>query len=199
MRKNTAAKNIFLLAIQSCVASLAAYPSVAAQTEEAYYARCNIKVLKGNEINWLNFRAAEKQINLGTGLKVILSADRAIFKDASTGESYRVDLGAPGVKFLEKLVVKEPVDIGKIGKNHTNDIRSATIVKGMSKEEVYAAVCAPAFINNDISEQAGYAEVIQADKWVYKTNKFGNNITIEFDKSGLAASITGLEKEAEKK
>ena len=184
-------KAIFIAVAAICLCPAVIGRAQGGAYEGTYFARCNISVLKGNEITWMNFRAAKARIVVNTPIKVRLSADRAIFIDEAVNETYLVDLGSPGEKFLDKLVIKEPVDVSDAKSRYSQEIGSSIISKGMTKEEVYAAMCAPAFIDDDISEGYGYDDILKADRWVYKTSKFGGNIKIEFDKDGLVGSISG--------
>ena len=79
------------------------------QEGSEYYARCNLKVLKGNSITWINWQASPTFIPSGTKLKVTRTGSMASLIDAATGVGYTLDLGADGDIYLEKFVTKNPV------------------------------------------------------------------------------------------
>ncbi len=54
--------------------------------EDTYYARCNIKVLKGNKITWVNWQASPYTIPAGTKLRVTRSGKKATFVREDNGE-----------------------------------------------------------------------------------------------------------------
>ncbi|MBI5562794.1 MAG: hypothetical protein HY894_08100 [Deltaproteobacteria bacterium] len=100
------------------------------RAEETMYARCNLKVLKGNKITWMNWQSSPSFIPAGTKLKVTSSGDSATFTDKN-GTSYSVELGASGEKFLEKFVTKHQVNIEKYSSSVTANIRKAVIKRGL--------------------------------------------------------------------
>ena len=87
--------------------------------DDTYYARCNIKVLKGNQISWVNWQAAPHTIPAGTKLKVTRSGKKATFVREDNGKNYKVDLGADGDVYLDKFVTKKPVNIRQISEGRT--------------------------------------------------------------------------------
>jgi len=154
--------------------------SQTAHAEETMYARCNLKVLKGNKITWVNWQSSPSFIPAGTRLRVSSSGDSATFTDKD-GNTYSVDVGASGNQFLEKFVTKHPVDIEKYSSRVTADIRKAIIANGMTAEEAYVAMGPPAYVDGKNStDTMTYNDIVKAKMWVYKRSRFGKNIGIEF-------------------
>ena len=160
----------------------------------AYYARCNLKVLKGNQITWVNYQSAPSFIPAGTKLKVTKSSSTATLLDAATNVSYSLDAGASGDQFLEKFVTKKPVDISKLPTNIQEDIKKGIPRNGMTKEQVYIAMCPPGYINGkDKTDNATYENIISANLWVYERKRFAKRIGVEFDaSSGLVSRTEGV-------
>ena len=73
--------------------------------EDIYYARCNLKVIKGNYITWINWQSTPTFIPAGTKLKVTKAGDKATLIREDTGSSYTLDIGSDGDVFLEKFVL----------------------------------------------------------------------------------------------
>ncbi|MGO9614610.1 MAG: hypothetical protein ACLPX5_16465 [Dissulfurispiraceae bacterium] len=153
----------------------------AAFADDTYYARCNIKVLKGNAITWVNWQAAPYTIPVGTKLKVTRSGSKATFVREDNGESYKVDLGADGDAYLEKFVTRKPVDTSKFAKDVQSDINKGIAKAGMTKEQVYIAMGAPSTLSSGRTERMAIEEIMKSDKWIYSRRRFGKNIGVEFD------------------
>lgn len=162
--------------------------------DDAYYARCNLKVLKGNVITWVNWQASPSMVPAGTLLKVTKGGDKATLVDAKTNTSYSLDIGASGDQFLEKFVTKKPVDISKLPANIQEDIKKGIPRNGMTKEQVYIAMCPPGYINGkDKTDNATYENIISANLWVYERRRFAKRIGVEFDaSSGLVSRTEGV-------
>jgi len=166
--------------------------SQTARAEETMYARCNLKVLKGNKITWMNWQSSPTFIPAGTKLKVTVSGDSATFVDKD-GTSYSVDLGASGDKFLQKFVTKNPVNIEKYSNSVTADIRKAVIKAGMTAEQAYIAMGPPTYIDGkNKTDSSTYEDIVKAKLWVYKRSTFGKNIGIEFDNNGKVTRTEGI-------
>lgn len=165
--------------------------SHAAGAEETMYARCNLKVIKGNKITWMNWQSAPSFISAGAKLKVTVSGDSATFVDEG-GTSYAVDLGASGDKFLEKFVVKHKVDVEKYSTSVTADIRKAVIKAGMTHEEAYVAMGPPPYVDGkNKTDSMTYEDIVKASTWVYKRSTFGKNIGITFA-NGKVSNTEGI-------
>lgn len=109
-------KKVFSFAATICSALLL-FAAVGYSDDDIYYARCNLKVLKGNEITWVNWQSSPTFIPAGTKLKVTKTGSNASLINAETGASYTLDIGADGDMFLAKFVTKKPVDISTFPPN----------------------------------------------------------------------------------
>ncbi|HMK56895.1 MAG TPA: hypothetical protein VK448_09695 [Dissulfurispiraceae bacterium] len=161
--------------------------------DDAYYARCNIKVVKGNHITWVNWQAAPYTIPVGTKLKVTRNGDTATFVREDNGESYKVDLGADGDAYLEKFVSTKPINISKFPKDVQSNINKGIAKVGMTKEQVFIAMGAPSTLLSGRTEKMALEEIMKSDNWIYSRRRFGKNIGIEFDpKTGKVTRTEGI-------
>lgn len=149
--------------------------------EDIFYARCNLKVLKGNHITWVNWQSAPTFIPAGTKLRVTQSGSTASLVNVETGTSFKLDIGADGDVFLEKFVTKKPVDIKKFHADVQANIRGAVAKIGMTKEQVYIAMGPPTEISNAKTNAMTYENIIGSDLWIYARRRFGKNIGVAFD------------------
>ena len=161
--------------------------------DDAYYARCNLKVLKGNVITWVNWQSSPSVIPAGTKFKVTKGGDKATLVD-DKGTSYSLDIGASGDQFLEKFVTKKHADISKLPANIQEDVKKGIPRNGMTKEQVYIAMGPPAFIDGkNKTDNATYDNIIAANLWVYERRRFAKRIGVEFDaSSGLVNRTEGV-------
>ncbi len=111
--------------------------------EDVYYARCNLKVLKGNEITWINWQAAPTFIPVGTKLRVTRTGSNASLVNVEANTTYSLEIGADGDAFLEKFVTRHPVDIERFPEEIRANIQEAIAKVGMTKEQVYIAMAHP--------------------------------------------------------
>lgn len=148
---------------------------------DIYYARCNLKVIKGNHITWVNWQSTPMFIPVGTKLKVVKSGKTASITDVKTGSSYTLDIGGDGDALLEKFVTKKPVDISRFSDDVQSNIRNTVARIGMTKEEVYIAMGPPTNISNARTKTITYENIMSADLWVYARRRFGKNIGVAFD------------------
>lgn len=149
--------------------------------EDIYYARCNLKVLKGNQITWVNWQSTPTFIPAGTKLKVTKHGATASLVNPETGSSYTLDIGADGDAFLEKFVTKTPVDISQFPADVQSNIKNTVARIGMTKEEAYTAMGPPTNIGNERTNMKTYNEIMGSDLWVYARKRFGKNIGVAFD------------------
>ena len=171
-------KNKLLL----CVIVFITLGSIAVHSEEvAHYARCNLKVLKGNHITWVNWQSTPVFIPVGTRLKVSKTAKDVIFHNEETGNSYTLDMGNTGDVFLEKFVVGKPMDISKFPQEVQANIRNTVARIGMTKEQVYIAMGPPTWADRTKTKAMTYEQIMEANLWVYKRRRFGKNIGVAFD------------------
>ena len=155
--------------------------SVEHREENVYYARCNLKVIEGNHITWVNWQSTPTFIPVGTKLKVTRSGSTASVVNIETGSSYTLDIGADGDVFLEKFVTKKPLDINKFLADVQSNIKNTVARIGMTKQEVYIAMGPPTNVVNVRSNTKTYEDIMGADLWVYARKRFGKNIGVAFD------------------
>ena len=115
--------------------------------DDIYYARCNLKVIKGSYITWVNWQSTETFITAGTKIRVTKAGNKATLVNVKTGSSYTLDIGANGDVFLEKFVTKKPLDIKKFPPNVQANITNAVTKVGMTKEQAYIAMGPPVKIS----------------------------------------------------
>lgn len=161
-----------------------------AEEGNIYYARCNLKVIKGNYITWVNWQAAPEYLPVSTKLKVDIKGNKAILTDAKTGKKYTLDTGSKGDVFLEKFITKDAVNIDQYPKDIQDNIRDAVARIGMAKEQVYIAMGPPAWITSGDTDNKTYEDIMDSSLWVYKRNRFGKNIGVEFNPSTGQVSRT---------
>mgnify|MGYP001611041362 CR=1 FL=1 len=173
---------------------LAVAETITNDTEEnIYYARCNLKVIKGNYITWVNWQSTPTFIPVGAKLKVTRSGSNASLVNTETGSSYTLDIGADGDAFLEKFVTKKPVDLNKYPAEGRTSIRNTVARIGMTKEEVYIAMGPPTNVSNARTNTMTYENIMSADLWVYARRRFGKNIGVAFDRgTGRVTRTEGI-------
>jgi hypothetical protein len=161
--------------------------------DDTYYAQCNIKVIKGNRITWVNWQASPYTISVGTKLKVTRNGAAATFVREDNGESYKVDLGADGEVYLEKFVSRKPVNIGRFSKGVQSGINKGIAKVGMTKEQVFIAMGAPSTLLSGRTEKMTLEEIMKSDEWIYSRRRFGKNIGVAFDpKTGKVTRTEGI-------
>lgn len=160
---------------------LATTDIVLAEEAVTYFARCNLKVLKGSYITWVNWQASPTFIPVGTELKVTITGSEATLVDTRKNITYTLDVGASGKEFLEKFVSKEKIDLKKFAQSIRENIKQAVARIGMSKEEVYIAMGPPAKVLTGDTNKMTYEEIMKHDLWIYARRRFGKNIGVSFD------------------
>ncbi len=188
-------KKIFLL-----FSLIIAAPLYAAD-DNVYYARCNIRVLTEfgqNKISWNNWLASSVEIPAGTPLttkkeKVVRDGLIVSGMIYETPENKRYT--TPDEP-QEKYIQKEPLDLSTLSPEFQKAIKNAEPAMGMTKEQVFTAMCAPAYVMRGImkvdvkkTEQLGLGEIKQYDFWVYQRKKLGKKFVVEFNEDGLAGKI----------
>jgi hypothetical protein len=149
--------------------------------EDVYYARCNLKVMEGNEITWVNWQAAPTFIPVGTKLRVTRDGKKASVVNVATNAAYTLDVGADGEAFLQKFVTKRPVDVKRFSADVQASIRNAVAQVGMTKEQVYIAMGPPTVLGKEKTHSMTYENIMAGDLWVYARRRFGKNIGVAFD------------------
>lgn len=182
--------------IKIVVLPLIIYLGIMAQAhaeEEIYYARCNLKILKGTYITWVNWQAAPEMIPVNTKLKVSGSGKKLTVVDVASGKSYTLDLGNKGQSYLEKFVTPTPVKMDKYAKAIRDNIKKAVARVDMTKAQVYIAMGPPAWISGGNTNASTYEDIMNANLWIYKRRRFGKNIGVEFDaQSGKVIRTEGI-------
>ena len=148
---------------------------------DIYYARCNLKVIKGLKITWVNWQGAPTFMPANAKLRVIKAGDKASLVDVNTESVYLLDIGAQGDIFLEKFVTKNPVPINMFTPEVQSNIQKTVARIGMTKEQVYIAMGPPAVVIAGKTYNMTYEQIMSSDLWVYKRRRFGKNIGVAFD------------------
>jgi hypothetical protein len=157
------------------------YASSGDAQDDVFYARCNLKVMEGNEITWINWQAAPTFIPVGTKLRVTRTGSKASLVNVETKTTYTLDIGGDGQAFLEKFVTKTSVDIGGFPADVQADIRNAVAKVGMTKEQAYIAMGPPTNVGKSRTNTMTYDNIMAGDLWVYARRRFGKNIGVAFD------------------
>lgn len=161
---------------------LAVSISAAYAQEDVYYARCNLKVMDGKEITWVNWQSAPDFVPVGAKFQVTKTGkERATLVNVETKASYVLDIGASGDVYLEKFVTKTPVSLNKFSDEARENIRKTIAKVGMTKEEVYIAMGPPANLMKTRTNTMTYDQIMAGNTWVYARRRFGKNIGVVFD------------------
>jgi hypothetical protein len=167
-------------------------PAGSAQ-EDVYYARCNLKVLEGNEMTWINWQAAPTFVPVDTKFQVTRNKDKASLVNVETKATYTLDVGADGEAYLEKFVTRRPVSVERFPEDVRDSIRKAIAKVGMTKEQVYIAMGPPTNVGQTRTSSLTYDKIMASDLWVYARRRFGKNIGVAFDPaSGLVTRTEGI-------
>jgi hypothetical protein len=105
-----------------------------------YYARCNLKILKGKLITWVNWQASPEFLPVGSKVTLVLNGRKATVTDVETKRNCTLDMGAAGPQFLSKFFVSEPVSIQGFPEDTKANIRNAVARVGMTKLQAYMAM-----------------------------------------------------------
>jgi len=169
------------------------YASGGNAQEDVFYARCNLKVIEGNEITWINWQAAPTFIPVGTKFRVARTGSKASLVNIETKATYTLDIGADGDAFLEKFVTKKPMHITNFPADVQANIRNAVAKIGMTKEQVYIAMGPPTNVGKSRTNTMTSENIMAADLWVYARRRFGKNIGVAFDPAtGMVNRTEGI-------
>jgi hypothetical protein len=161
--------------------------------DEVYYARCNLKVIEGNEMTWINWQAAPTFVPVGTKFHVTRNKDKASLVAVESKEKYTLDIGANGDAYLEKFLTRTPVNVEGFSEDAREHIRKAYAKVGMTKEQVYIAMGPPTNVGQARTNSMTYDKIMASDLWVYARRRFGKNIGIAFDPAtGLVNRTEGI-------
>jgi hypothetical protein len=181
------------LMVLGAIDLLLTFASAGYAQENVYYARCNLKVLDGKEITWINWQAAPTFIPVGTKFRVTRTGSKASLVNIETNATYTLDVGADGDVFLEKFVTKTPVGIASFPTDAQENIRNAVAKVGMTKEQVYIAMGPPTNVGKSRTNTMTYDNIMAGDLWVYARRRFGKNIGVAFDStSGKVNRTEGI-------
>ncbi|MEN8264632.1 MAG: hypothetical protein ABFR82_14360 [Nitrospirota bacterium] len=158
---------------------------------DVYYSRCNLKVIKGGQISWVNWQATKDIVPVGTKLEVTHNGSSATAVDVATGKSYIIDVGSDGDVFLQKFLSKEKVEIDQFPSSVQQEINKAFAKVGMTKEQTYIAMGPPAWAGNKTHVMT-YNEIIKEDLWTYKRRRFSKNIGVSFGDDGRVDRTEGI-------
>ena len=148
---------------------------------DVYFARCNLRVMNGKEISWVNWQAAPAFVPAGTRLNVTKAGDRASLVNVETKAVYTLEIGGEADALLEKFVTKTPVDVKQYPEDVQANIRSAVAKVGMTKEQVYVAMGPPTNLGGERTRNMTYENIMAGDLWVYARKRIGKNIGVAFD------------------
>ncbi len=167
--------------------------AVAAGTpDEVRYARCNLKVLEGNEMTWINWQAAPTFLPVNTKFRVTRDGAKATLVALDTNATYTLDLGADGEAYLDKFVTANPVNLERLSEEGRANIRKALAKVGMTKEEVYIAMGPPTNIGKSRTSSMTYDAIMAGEPWIYARRRFGKNIGIAFDGGKTVTRTEGI-------
>lgn len=178
-----------------CLVMLLSSGGIVSADDNAYYARCNLKVLKNDSITWVNWQSTPGLVPVDTKLKVTRSGANATFIREDNGQKYEVDLGADGEAYLQKFVSQKPVNVSRFAQDVQKNIKNAVAKVGMTKEQVYIAMGPPARVTagGASAQRMSYEDIMGADLWVYARKRFGKNIGVAFDsQTGLVSRTEGI-------
>ena len=170
-----------LLIMFGCRGSGSVSTPVSVGQGELYYARCNLKVIKGSYITWINWQSTPTFVPVNTELRVLHSGDEATLTNVKTGSTYTLEIGAAGETFLEKFLSRYPVDLSRFSQEVQNNIQNTLARVGMTKEEVYIAMGPPTQIPAGRTNMMSYEAIMGSDLWIYARRRFGKNIGVAFD------------------
>jgi hypothetical protein len=175
------------LIVASCVGG-----AVVGAQEDMRYARCNLKVIDGTEITWINWQAAPTFLPVNTKFRVTRSGDKATLVEVGSGTRYTLDIGADGEGYLEKFVAAQPVNVRRFSEAVQQNIAKAVAKVGMTKEEVYIAMGPPTNLGRSRSNTMTYDAIMAGDSWIYARRRFGKNIGVAFDSTGVVTRTEGI-------
>jgi hypothetical protein len=162
------------------------------------YARCNIKVLAGNEITWINWQSSPLSIVVGAPLRVRQDGARVTVEDASSKTHYAMDLGSSRSEMLWKFFAKAPPNLSRFSGDERENILRQVAKVGMSKEAVYVAMGPPTNVRDASgvelrTNESTYEEILATDIWVYARRRFGKNIGVSFSReTGVVDRTEGI-------
>lgn len=149
---------------------------------DIYYARCNLKIIKGNCITWANWQSSPTFIPVGTKLKVVKSGKTASITNVETSSNYTLYIGAKENVFLKKFITKEPINVNLFPADVQFNIKNTTAETGMTKEQVYTAMGPPVGPKGARTNKMTYEDIMNTDLWVYAKRR-SQSINVIFDRA----------------
>ncbi len=160
-------------------------------SSETYFARCNLKVVKGSLISWVNWQSTLDIIPVGRKLEVSYNGGKkAQLRDPKTNKEYTLILGASGEQYLKKFVLKRRTSIKNFPSSVKKEIKDALANTGMTKKQVYIAMGPPANADGRNTNLMTYGDIMKTNLWVYKRRRFGKNIGVQFNADNNKVSRT---------
>jgi len=161
---------------------------------DTYFARCNLKVVKGSLISWVNWQSTQDIVPVGRKLEVNYNGGKkAQLKDPKTNKEYTLILGAKGEQYLKKFVTKRRTSIKNFPSSVKKEIKVGLANIGMNKKQVYIAMGPPANADGRNTNLMTYNDIMKTNLWVYKRRRFGKNIGVQFNaESGKVSRTEGI-------
>lgn len=184
---------VFVLAVCACfIINIRSAYAEMLKVGDVVYARSNLRA-KASTIFWHNMSSSPIVVPVGTEVKIKATMEVIAFVTTDTNDWYGTDTKS---KYWDRLFVKNRQDIGLEGlsADRKEQIKSGTVVVGMTKKEVYASKGCPAYsawgkkTNNE-----SLSEIMQSDKWYYMSNQRGKDVMVTFQ-DGAVVKIGGFEK-----
>lgn len=144
------------------------------------HARCNLKVLKGKTITWVNWQAAPEVIPVGTPLEVSGGPENWELRDPANGRVYTLQAGAKGEDYLLKFVRPTPVAM-EFTPDVADKVRKGIAIVGMTREQVYVSMGPPTAADGVKTHTMTEAQIMSTTAWVWRRKRFGKNLGVTFD------------------
>lgn len=163
--------------------------SISHADETVFYARCNIRITDSmfiRPISYNNFMSSPVGIFIGEQVRLFRNG-KTWFVAKQDGVSYEL----PSNETRDKYLVPEPVAVT----DFADDIKKAQIKPGMTKEQVFAALCAPREIHGGLmgeqsTEKLTVSDIMAQHKWIYHVRLINDKkIFVEFDDEGRVVRI----------
>ena len=159
--------------------------------KKTYYARCNLKVLRGNLIDYFNWQSAPTFVPAGRKLEVAARGGRATLTDGESGSKYHLDAFA--AEYMHKFLSPEPPILDGLSEEVRKNIGEAVARVGMTKEEVYLAMGPPYRVGaKAATRQMTREQIMGQNLWIYARRRFGKNIGVEFGSDGKVSRTEGI-------
>ena len=179
------------LAFAAACASTDTPPPDPSTEKRSLYSRCNLRVLKGNTITWVNWQSAPTFIPAGTALEVHGGPQQWYMRN-DEGTIYTLDAGGNGDEYLFKFVSEEQFDPSPLPEDAQKSIQQAVARLGMTREQVYIAMGPPQKVDETDTVGLTFEQILVASRWVYRRKRFGKDIGVQFDRDGIVKNTEGI-------